>query len=146
MKRLSFLLPVLNAFFLLIALSCADRVFAQTKSPEGAKVYIIAPKEGEVVSKEVRVIFGLKGMGVAPAGVDAPNTGHHHLLVDVDKLPDMGKPIPKDANHMHFGGGQAETVITLTPGTHTLQLLLGDMNHIPHSPPVISEKINITVK
>jgi len=123
MKRLSFLLPVLNAFFLLIALSFADRVFAQTKSPEGAKVYIIAPKEGEVVSKEVRVIFGLKGMGVAPAGVDAPNTGHHH-----------------------FGGGQAETVITLTPGTHTLQLLLGDMNHIPHSPPVISEKINITVK
>lgn len=117
-----------------------------TPAPKDAKVYIISPKNGAVVKSPVTVVFGLSGMGVAPAGVDKANTGHHHLLIDADGLPAMDKPIPKDAHHMHFGGGQTETILKLTPGKHTLQLLLGDKNHIPHSPPVMSKKISITVK
>ena len=85
-------------------------------------------------------------MGVAPAGVFKENTGHHHLLIDVEKLPDLTKPIPNDKNHVHFGGGQTETIVNLEPGTHTLQLLLGDLTHVPFNPPVLSEKITVTVK
>jgi hypothetical protein len=92
-----------------------------------------------------RIRFGLRGMGVAPAGVTTANTGHHHLLVDVDTLPPDNQPIPNDANHRHFGLGQTETELTLAPGQHTLQLVLGDALHIPHQPPVRSEKITITV-
>lgn len=119
---------------------------ADTISPEGAVVYIISPAHGEVVQDPVTVKFGLKGMGVAPAGVDKPKTGHHHLLVDVDRLPPPGSPLPADEHHKHFGGGQTETVVELSPGEHTLQLLLADMNHIPHDPAVLSEKITIVVK
>jgi hypothetical protein len=114
--------------------------------PEGAMVYIISPKDGDVVGKKVTVRFGLKGMGIAPAGINLPNTGHHHLLLDLDKLPTMSLPIPGDKNHLHFGKGQTETVLTLTPGTHTLQLLLGNYVHIPHAKEVLSKKITITVK
>jgi Domain of unknown function (DUF4399) len=124
----------------------AGAVFARTPAPAGAAVYFIAPANGEVVKSPVTVKFGLKGMGVAPAGVDNPKTGHHHLLIDVAKLPAMDSPLPADANHKHFGGGQTETSVELAPGTHTLQLLVGDMNHIPHDPPIVSEKITITVK
>lgn len=109
-------------------------------------VYIISPANGEAVSSPVTVKFGLRGMGVAPAGVAKANTGHHHLLIDVAELPDLSKPVPADANHRHFGGGQTETTIELAPGQHTLQLLMGDQYHIPHKPPVFSEKITVTVE
>jgi len=117
-----------------------------TKAPAGAEVYIISPKDGATVSEKVTVQFGLKGIGVAPAGVDKPMTGHHHLLVDVSELPPAGQPIPKDETHIHFGGGQTETTLTLKPGTHTLQLELGDQNHLPFDPALVSKKITIHVK
>ena len=117
-----------------------------TQAPSGAAVYIISPANGATVGQEVTVRFGLKGMGVAPAGVIKEHTGHHHLLVDVKELPAAGQPIPKDANHIHFGGGQTETTLKLKPGTHTLQLELGDQNHVPFEPAVVSKKITIHVK
>jgi uncharacterized protein DUF4399 len=119
---------------------------ARTPSPPGAEVYIISPKDGAKVHNPVVVQFGLKGMGIAPAGVKFDNTGHHHLLIDTDPPADMSLPLPATDKIVHFGKGQTETTLTtLTPGKHTLQLLLGDMNHIPHQPPVISKKITITV-
>jgi len=111
-----------------------------------ARVYIISPTDGQTVINPVLVRFGLSGMGVAPAGVDKPNTGHHHLLIDVDELPSLERPIPSDAKHRHFGGGQTETRLELEPGKHTLQLLLADKNHIPHKPTLLSKKITIEVK
>jgi hypothetical protein len=92
------------------------------------------------------VVFGLKGMGVAPAGMEKANTGHHHLLIDLEAPPALDKPLPADEQHKHFGGGQTEVTIELTPGQHTLQLLLADHNHIPHDPPVMSEVIRIVVE
>lgn len=113
---------------------------------EGARVYFISPADSARVSgPEVKVTFGLSGMGIAPAGIDFPGTGHHHLLVNVDMLPPEDLPIPADSNHVHFGLGQTEAVIELASGTHTLQLLLGDRNHVPHDPPVMSEQITIFV-
>ncbi len=117
-----------------------------THAPADAKVYIISPSDGASVGPDVTVRFGLKGMGVAPAGVDRENTGHHHLLVDVKALPAAGQPIPADAQHIHFGGGQTQTTLKLAPGTHTLQLELGDRNHVPFDPPLVSRKITIHVK
>ena len=117
----------------------------ETPSPEGAKLYFITPQDGDTVSNPVHVVFGLSGMGVAPAGIEKEKTGHHHLIIDAD-LPSMDEPIPADDNYRHFGGGQTEVVVELAPGSHTLQLLLGDMNHIPHNPPVMSETISISVK
>lgn len=128
------------------AIFFAGPALARTPAPEGAQVYIISPAHGEVVSSPVMVKFGLRGMGVAPAGVDKPKTGHHHLLIDVADYPALDKPLPADANHKHFGGGQTETSIELPPGSHTLQLIMGDKNHIPHDPPVVSKQITITVK
>ncbi len=118
----------------------------KTPSPKGAKVYIISPKDGATVKSPVRVRFGLVGMGVAPAGVDIPDTGHHHLIIDLDKLPNMDLPLPATDNVKHFGKGQTEAKIELSPGKHTLQLVLGDKIHLPHSPAVISKKITITVE
>jgi hypothetical protein len=112
----------------------------------GTKVYFLSPTDGETVTNPVVVRFGLSGMGVAPAGVAKDNTGHHHLLIDLETLPDMTKPIPSDKNHRHFGGGQTEVVLELAPGEHRLQLLLGDYAHTPHNPPVVSEQIKILVK
>ena len=117
----------------------------QTPSPPGAIVYIVSPADGATVSSPVTVVFGLKGMGVAPAGTDKENTGHHHLIIDAP-LPPLDEPIPADDHHTLFGGGQTETTIELAPGTHTLQLLLADQNHMPHDPPVFSDRITITVK
>ncbi|GGA13809.1 DUF4399 domain-containing protein [Dyella caseinilytica] len=117
-----------------------------TKATAGAEVYIISPQDGATVSQTFTVRFGLKGMGVAPAGVVHENTGHHHLLVDVKVLPVAGQPIPKDEQHIHFGGGQTETTLKLAPGTHTLQLELGDSNHIPFDPPLVSKPITVHVK
>ncbi|WP_201316157.1 DUF4399 domain-containing protein [Dyella sp. EPa41] len=117
-----------------------------TKAPAGAEVYIISPKDGAVVGTEVTVQFGLKGMGVAPAGVKKEGTGHHHLLVDVKDMPAAGQPIPKDEQHVHFGNGQTETTLKLAPGKHTLQLELADENHVPFDPPIVSKQVTITVK
>ncbi|MEH6629065.1 MAG: DUF4399 domain-containing protein [Motiliproteus sp.] len=135
---------------LVIALGLASSLSAnaiaapQTPSAENAKVYIISPADGEAVPQTFAVKFGLSGMGVAPAGTEKSNTGHHHLLIDGNELPTLDQPMKKEV--MHFGGGQTETSLTLAPGTHTLQLVLGDKAHIPHNTPVISEKITITVK
>ena len=118
----------------------------RTPSPPGAAVYIISPADGATVQSPVTVQFGLKGMGVAPAGIEKDKTGHHHLLIDVTELPPLDEPIPADDNHKHFGGGQTEVTLELPPGTHTLQLLLGDQNHVPHEPPVLSDMITITVE
>lgn len=118
----------------------------RTPSPPGAEVYIISPKNGAKVKSPVLVQFGLnKVMGVAPAGIKFENTGHHHLLIDTDPPANMGAPLPATDNVKHFGKGQTETSVPLSPGKHTLQLLLGDQNHVPHNPPVISKKITITV-
>jgi Domain of unknown function (DUF4399) len=123
----------------------AAPAFAAEPSPEGAKVYIIWPKDGAVVKGgKFWIRMGLVNMGIAPAGVEKAGTGHHHLIIDAE-LPPLDEPIPNDSNHLHFGKGQTEARIELPPGTHTLQLLLGDANHIPHNPPVYSEKITITV-
>ena len=117
----------------------------RTPSPAEAAVYFISPQDGDTDTGPVQVRFGLRGMGVAPAGTVAEGTGHHHLIVDAP-LPAAGQPIPNDANHLHFGKGQTETTLTLAPGRHTLQLLVGDHSHIPHDPVVASEVITITVK
>jgi hypothetical protein len=117
----------------------------RTPSPAGAQVYIISPKDGAKVSGPVVVQFGLKGMGIAPAGVKFDNTGHHHLLIDTDVPANLAAPLPASDKIVHFGKGQTESTVTLTPGKHTLQLLLGDASHIPHDPAVMSKKITITV-
>lgn len=119
----------------------ADR---QPSAPD-ARAYIIWPKDGAVIDGgKLWVRMGLRNMGVAPAGISKGNTGHHHLIVDSD-LPPFDEEIPNDPNHLHFGGGQTEARLELPPGRHTLQMLLGDENHLPHNPPVFSDKITITV-
>ncbi|HXD38017.1 MAG TPA: DUF4399 domain-containing protein [Rhodanobacter sp.] len=128
------------------AMAAGAPALPTTQAPAGAKAYIISPADGATVGPEVTVRFGLKGMGVAPAGVAKEHTGHHHLLVDVKDLPAAGQPIPADAQHIHFGGGQTQTTLKLAPGTHTLQLELGDANHVPFEPAVVSKKITIHVK
>jgi hypothetical protein len=117
----------------------------RSSSPESARLFFITPADGETVSSPVAVEFGLEGMGVVAAGVNEAHTGHHHVLVDTG-LPDLGLPIPADANHIHFGDASTSTELTLEPGEHTLQLLLGDHLHIPHDPAVMSETITITVE
>ena len=120
---------------------------ATTPSPAGAEVYLISPAAGAKVRNPVTVRFGLKGMGVAPAGVQFDNTGHHHLLIDTDLPADLTQPLPVVENKiLHFGKGQTETTLTLAPGKHTLQLVLGDYLHTPFNPPVVSKKITITVE
>jgi hypothetical protein len=128
----------------LAALPIAPARAEPTASAPGAVVYFHAPMDGARVSQRVTVKIGLKEMGVAPAGVVKEFTGHHHLLIDTDMVP-LDQPIPSDYNHLHLGNGQTETVLTLSPGPHTLQLLLGDHQHMPHQPPVMSKKITIYV-
>lgn len=137
--------------FALATLFCISPLAAlaempRTAAPAGAEVYFIEPADGATVGQTFTVKFGLKGMGVAPAGVDLPATGHHHLLVDGTQLPAMDMPLPTTDQVRHFGKGQTETEVTLPPGKHSLQLLVGDKNHVPLDPPVISKKIEITVK
>ncbi|MBK6287886.1 MAG: DUF4399 domain-containing protein [Gammaproteobacteria bacterium] len=132
---------IFGTLVLLIALGAT----AETPSAPGAEVYFISPRDGETVHNPVTVRFGLRGMGVAPAGVTQANTGHHHLLIDVAELPAPGQPVPADEQHRHFGGGQTETTLELSPGVHTLQLLLADQAHVPHQPPVVSQRITIQV-
>lgn len=117
----------------------------RTPAPKDVELYFITPHDGEALTSPVTVRFGLRGMGVAPAGVDKPDTGHHHLIVDAP-LPATDRPVPADENHIHFGGGQTEVTLELGPGPHTLQLLLGDRNHVPHEPPVVSKRIRVTIR
>ncbi len=127
----------------LAAATAAD--LPRSPAPKDVVLYIISPADGETVTNPVTVRFGLRGMGIAPAGVALENTGHHHLLIDADPPP-YNLPIPADANHVHFGKGQTEATVTLAPGRHRLQLLLADHLHIPHDPPVVSKPITIIVK
>ena len=138
---------MLSVLVLVVSMSfvCAEDSLISKAAPD-AKVYFIQPADGAVVEKTFTVKFGLSGMGVAPAGTDREHTGHHHILIDLESLPDMTKPLPANDNVKHFGGGQTETTLTLEAGTHTLQLLLGNHLHIPHDTPVMSEKITITVE
>lgn len=143
MKKTTLLTLILALVFIPAAFA-ADFV---SKSPDNVQLYFISPADGDTVAGTFKVQFGLKGMGVAPAGVDRENTGHHHLLIDTDLASlDLGQPLPATDQVKHFGGGQTEAEITLAPGKHTLQLLLGNYVHIPHDKPVVSEKITITVQ
>ena len=128
-------------FHLLIFVFCSSFV-----SSSEIELYFIEPKDGATLNGPVKIVFGLSGMGVAPAGIDFPNTGHHHLLVDIENLPDLTKPIPANKNHIHFGKGQTEVLIDLPKGKRSLQLLLGNYLHVPHKKPVISDKIYIHVE
>jgi len=123
----------------------APATLPRTLSPEGASVFFITPADGDTVSSPVRIEFGIDGMIVVPAGTEKAHSGHHHLLVDAG-LPDLGMPIPADAAHIHFGDASTSTKLDLEPGGHTLQLLLGDHLHIPHDPPLVSQRIAITVE
>ena len=123
----------------------ASRTRREPPAPHDAYVYIGWPLDGATVGTKVKVWFGTRNFGVAPAGVTTKNTGHHHLLVDAP-MPPLDQPIPNDHNHLHFGLGQTETVIELPPGTHTLQLLMGDADHVPHNPPVMSRRITVYVR
>jgi len=119
----------------------------ETPAPDDAKVYFINIKDGDTVTSPVTIRFGLSGMGIAPAGTEMPNTGHHHLIID-EKLEGeaLNEAIPVDEHHMHFGKGQTEATVTLSKGKHTLQLLLGDWSHVPHKPPVMSDVITVNVE
>ena len=117
----------------------------RTPSPAGAKVFFVSPADGSTVRNPVHVEFGIAAMTVVAAGVNEADSGHHHLLIDTG-LPDLGLPIPKDENHVHFGDGSTATELNLAQGTHTLQLLLGDHLHIPHEPPVMSPVITVFVE
>ena len=139
----SALLATLSA---VLATSASAAELPRSSAPANAKLYFITPKDGERIKGPVTVRFGLSNMGVAPAGMDKENTGHHHLLINLSALPAMDQPLPATDQIKHFGGGQTETVLQLPPGTHTLQLLLGDKLHIPHQPAVLSDKITITVE
>jgi Domain of unknown function (DUF4399) len=128
------------------AAPAAPATFARKAAPAGAVAYIIEPADGATVANPVHVVFGLKGIGVAPAGTDRPDAGHHHLLIDAGLPTDLGVPIPSDDTHKHFGGGQTETALALAPGKHTLQLLLGDHLHVPFDPPIASSVVTIEVQ
>lgn len=126
------------------ALAQGARTGGPTPSPAGATVYFVELENGATIAPKTVIHFGLRGMGAAPAGVERENAGHHHLLIDTE-LPPLDQPIPNDFNHLHFGNGQSEAEVSLPPGEHTLQLLLGDHNHVPHTPPVMSERIRVRV-
>jgi hypothetical protein len=133
------------AFFALSFPIVAYADTERTPAPPGAKVFIIEPADGATVSSPVTVKFGAENVEIAPAGTDKPNTGHHHLIIDAE-VTDFNSAIAKDDQHVHYGKGQTEATIALAPGKHTLQLLLGDKNHIPHEPPMESKIITITVE
>jgi hypothetical protein len=138
--------PVLFPVLLTAALCAGPAAAQRSTAPENAQVYFIWPHDGTVINGgKFWVRMGLRNMGVAPKGTAVPNTGHHHLLIDTDPPP-MTEPIPNDRNHLHFGAGETEARVELPPGKHTLQLLLGDKDHMPNNPPVMSKKITVTVK
>jgi hypothetical protein len=129
-----------------VLLAFSGAALAREPATAGAEVYIVSPKDGARVKGPVTVVFGLKGMGIAPAGIKFDNTGHHHLLIDSDPPADLSQPLPATEKSVHFGKGQSETTLTLPPGKHSLQLVLGDYLHIPHEPALMSKKITIVVE
>ena len=134
-----------------LAEGSAPLIGGQTPSAQGAQVYFVNLADGDTVTSPVTVVFGLQAMGVAPAGVERDHTGHHHLLIDRPPLGSVDADeaafgLPSDAHHRHFGGGQTQVTLDLSPGPHTLQLVLGDAGHVPHNPPVMSDQITITVE
>ena len=139
------MMKILGLALAVVAASALAADLPRSRAPKDVELYIISPADGETVTSPVTVRFGLRGMGVAPAGVAMENTGHHHLLIDAAP-PALDTPVPADAHHVHFGKGQTEAQVTLAPGKHTLQLLLADHLHIPHDPPVLSKAITITVR
>ena len=145
--KLSLLAIALSTATLSTSFAHNDHTMNTTKAstaPENASVYIISPIDGATVAETFTIQFGLQEMDVSPAGIAKQNTGYHHLLVDGEKLPSLDKPLGSEVKH--FGGGQTQTEVTLAKGQHTLQLILGDHQHMPHSPAVVSKKITITVK
>ena len=140
---ISFVWALLFGFGLVASPISANELVSQ--APDDAQVYIISPAEGDTLPETFKVRFGLSAMGIAPAGIDLPNTGHHHLLVDLPELPDLTASLPATEHIRHFGGGQTETTLTLSPGKHRLQLLLGNHAHVPHEHPIISDPITVTV-
>jgi len=144
MKRILF--NSLLSAFILVSSAVAQAAPELSTAPADANVYFIQPADGAEVAETFKVVFGLSKMGVAPAGTLKENTGHHHLLIDMDTLPDLTKPLGKSDQIRHFGGGQTEAMITLSKGKHTLQLVLGNFAHTPHDKPVVSKKITVTVQ
>ena len=145
MSKLS--LPVLALALVAGSVIAADAPApVRAKAPDGAKVFIVSPKDGATVGRDVEVVFGVEGIAIAPAADAKPGTGHHHLLVDAPALPPLDEPIPNDATYRHYGKGQTGDTIHLEPGTHTLQLDLGDARHVQFDPPVVSPKITIHVQ
>jgi hypothetical protein len=138
------IVPVLAMVLTGIVVAASSVCAQQSTMPQDAKVYILWPPDGAVIRGGFWVRMGLSGAGIAPAGEQKPNTGHHHLLVDTE-LPALDQPIANDRNHLHFGLGQTEARLELPPGKHTLQLLLADENHVPHQPPLYSPRITVTV-
>ena len=137
--------PVAVAIILVAMVTAQSAIAEPTPMPADARVYILWPADGQVLHNgKFWVRMGLSGAGIAPAGTEMARTGHHHLLIDVD-LPALDQPIPNDKNHLHFGNGQTEAQIDLPPGKHTLQLLLGDYQHVPNAPPLYSQRVNILV-
>lgn len=131
----------------LMTLTALAAELPRSPAPEGARLYFISPLDGDTVPATFMVKFGLTGMGVAPAGIDHPNTGHHHVIINVpDEQIPLDRPLPANEQYVHFGGGQTETELTLPPGEHTLKLVLGNHLHIPHDPPVMSETITVVVE
>ena len=146
--RIGYACMILSGAVQLAVIAASDAALAQaggpTASAPGAAVYFVDIKEGSTLPTKPTVHFGLRNMGVAPAGLARENSGHHHLIIDAS-TPALDKPIPNDFNHLHFGAGQTEAEITLRPGQHTLQLLMGDKDHVPHTPPVMSQRIRVRV-
>ena len=137
-------MDLVDIYKLMKILFIISTIFATFSISANPKVYFINLEDGDRVESPFLIQFGLSGMGIAPAGTDRSNTGHHHLLINVDDI-DLSKPIPSSSNHIHFGGGQTESLVDLMPGNYSMQLVLGDMTHTPHNPPIISQRVNITV-
>ena len=137
-------MDLVDIYKLMKILFIISTIFATFSISANPKVYFINLEDGDRVESPFLIQFGLSGMGIAPAGTDRSNTGHHHLLINVDDI-DLSKPIPSSSNHIHFGGGQTESLVDLMPGDYSMQLVLGDMTHTPHNPPIISQRVNITV-
>ena len=135
-----------SIFLFIVFLFAPIQSYTESYSDKNKRLFFITPSNGEEVTNPVTIRFGIVGMEIVPAGKDKPMSGHHHLLINVEKLPNMKSPIPADKNHLHFGKGQTETKLNLPSGRHTLQLLLGDYMHVPHEEPLISDKIEIIVK
>jgi hypothetical protein len=138
-------LVLIAALTVVLGTGAAMALNERTPAPNGAELYFHSPLDGTTVPPRIVVRIGLRNMGVAPSGVEMPNTGHHHLLIDTE-LRSLDQPIPADYNHIHLGNGQTEVRVTLPPGRHTLQLVLGDHDHVPHNPPIMSRRITVLVK